>query len=89
MLSQRIEGLLQLLVCARGDVGDADIGDDAWSVLNRIQENVIRGGLRGVMTDANGRMQRRQTREVKGIDQNNMLNRALWKLATEVAKIAA
>jgi hypothetical protein len=67
----------------------ADIGDDAWSVLNRIQENVIKGGLHGATRDANGRMQRRRTREVAGIDQNNMLNRALWKLATEVAKIAA
>lgn len=67
----------------------ADTGDDAWSVLNVIQENVIKGKLHGLTKDANGRTQRRRTREVAGIDQNNMLNRALWKLAVEVAKIAA
>lgn len=67
----------------------ADTGADAWSVFNRVQENVIKGGLRGVSIDANGRKQQRKTREVAGIDQNNMLNRALWRLAVEVAKIAA
>ena len=67
----------------------ADIGADTWTVFNRIQENVIKGGLNGASKDANGRMQRRRTREVKGIDQNDVLNRALWKLATEVAKIAS
>lgn len=67
----------------------ADTGADAWTVFNRIQENVIKGGLYGASKDAHGRMQRRRTREVKGIDQNDTLNRALWRLATEVAKIAA
>lgn len=67
----------------------ADTGGDLWTMFNRVQENVIRGGLHGAIKDANGRTQRRRTREVKGIDQNNMLNRALWTLAAEVAKIAA
>lgn len=67
----------------------ADTGSDLWTVFNRVQENVIRGGLHGASRNANGRMQRRRTREVKGIDQSDVLNRALWRLATEVAKIAA
>lgn len=67
----------------------ADTGADLWTVFNRVQENVIRGGLTGFTRDALGRPQRRRTREVKGIDQNDTLNRALWRLATEVAKIAA
>lgn len=66
----------------------ADTGADGWSVFNRIQENVIRGGLHGRTVDANGRTARRRTREVTGIDQGNALNRALWTLAAEVAKIA-
>lgn len=66
-----------------------DTGGDLWTMFNRVQENVIKGGLHGAIKDANGRMQRRRTREVKGIDQNNMLNRALWTLAAEVAKYAA
>ena len=75
----------QVLRARRG----ADVGADTWTVFNRIQENVIKGGLYGTSKDAHGRTQRRRTREVKGIDQNDVLNRALWKLATEVAKIAA
>lgn len=67
----------------------ADATGDAWTVLNRIQENVIRGGLHGVSIDAYGRKNRRVTREVKGIDQGDVLNRALWRLGVEVAKIAA
>ena len=67
----------------------ADTGADLWTVFNRVQENVIRGGLRGLSKDANGRTQRRRTREVKGIDQSDVLNRALWRLSMEVAKIAA
>jgi len=66
----------------------ADIGSDVWTVFNKIQENVIKGGLHGASKDAHGRMQRRRTREVKGIDQNDALNRALWRLGVEVAKIA-
>jgi hypothetical protein len=66
-----------------------DMGADLWTVFNRVQENVVRGGITGFSKDAQGRTQRRKTREVKGIDQNDSLNRALWRLATEVAKIAA
>jgi hypothetical protein len=39
--------------------------------------------------DELGRMHRAKTREVKGIDQNTALNKALWVLAEEVRKIAA
>lgn len=74
----------QVLRARRG----ADVGSDVWTVFNRVQENVIKGGLYGVSKDAAGRMQRRRTREVKGIDQNDVLNRALWRLGVEVAKLA-
>jgi hypothetical protein len=66
----------------------ADQGSDVWTVFNRIQENVMKGGLQGRTVDANNRIQRRRTRGVTGIDQDNALNRALWTLAAEVAKIA-
>lgn len=67
----------------------ADQPNDVWTVFNRVQENVIKGGLQGRTTDANGRTARRKTRGVNGIDQDATLNRALWRLAVEVAKIAA
>ena len=67
----------------------ADVNADAWTVFNRVQENVLKGGLLGVTTNALGRTTRRRTREVRGIDQNTALNRALWTLGVEVAKLAA
>ncbi|WP_025807854.1 DUF932 domain-containing protein [Pseudomonas chlororaphis] len=54
-----------------------DRKSDLWSAFNRIQENMVKGGLSA--RTANGRLQR--TREVQGIDQNVRLNRALWMLA--------
>lgn len=62
-----------------------DKGGDLWRVFNRTQENLVRGGLR--TRSATGRRQR--TREVVGITQNVQLNRALWTLAEEMAKLKA
>jgi uncharacterized protein (DUF1697 family) len=67
----------------------ADIGADLWTTFNRVQENVIKGGLVGRTRDSLGRVKKRATREVKGIDQDVKLNRALWTLAQEMAKLKA
>lgn len=56
---------------------------DLWTTFNVVQENLIRGGLTG--RDSNKR--RRKQREIKGIDQNVGVNRALWTLTEEMAKI--
>lgn len=66
-----------------------DRAPDLWTTFNRVQENVIRGGLRGQTIDATGRRQHRQTRAVTGIDQDVRLNRALWTLAEEMRKLKA
>lgn len=50
---------------------------DLWSVFNRTQGNLIKGGLSG--RSANGH--RHSTRAVQGIDSDIRLNRALWLLA--------
>lgn len=63
-----------------------DSENNLWNVFNRTQENLIRGGIRGI-SERNGRLQRRRTREVKAIDQNVKLNKALWTLAEEMAKL--
>lgn len=64
---------------------------DMWRTFNVIQENVIKGGLHGVArgTDERGRPTRRNvtTREVRGIDQDVKLNRALWTLAERMAEL--
>jgi hypothetical protein len=71
----------QLLVPRRFD----DRKPDLWSAFNRIQENMIKGGLSA--RTALGRRQR--TREVQGIDQNLRLNRALWMLADGMRQLKA
>jgi hypothetical protein len=60
-----------------------DRSPDLWTTLNRVQENMIRGGLRG--RNATGRAM--STRAVTGIDQNVKLNRALWVLGEEMRKL--
>ena len=60
-----------------------DRASDLWTTFNRVQENMIRGGLHG--RNANGRAT--TTRAVTGIDQNIRLNRALWVLADELRRL--
>ncbi|MGE0233345.1 MAG: DUF932 domain-containing protein [Flavobacteriaceae bacterium] len=72
---------LQVLEARRS----SDTGSDLWSVFNRMQENLTRGGLRG--RDARGRSMR--TRAVESIDGNVKLNRALWMLADKMARLKA
>lgn len=64
-----------------------DNGKDLWTTFNVVQENVIRGGLVGYDHDSNNRPRRRRSRAVKGIDQDVKLNKALWTLASEMAKL--
>jgi len=66
-----------------------DRAPDLWTTFNRVQENVVRGGMQGQTVDANGRRQRRAVRAVTGIDQDVKLNRALWTLADEMRKLKA
>ncbi len=39
-----------------------DVGNDLWRTLNRVQENVIAGGLHAIQRDAEGRRVRRGPR---------------------------
>ena len=57
-----------------------DRQDDLWSVFNRCQENLLKGGLSG--RTAKGK--RSHTRAVKGIDGDVKLNRALWVMAEKL-----
>lgn len=58
---------------------------DLWSVFNRTQENLTKGGLHG--RSSNGR--RQSTRPVQGIDSDIRLNRALWLLADGMRALKA
>ncbi|HAT1863966.1 TPA: DUF945 domain-containing protein [Legionella pneumophila] len=59
---------------------------DLFSVFNVVQENVIKGGLSGYARER-GQFKRVRTREVKGIDQNIKLNKALWTLAEKMMQL--
>ncbi|WP_431153245.1 DUF932 domain-containing protein [Acidovorax facilis] len=71
----------QILMPRRSD----DSRPDLWTVFNRTQENLTKGGLAG--RSANGR--RQQTRPVQGIDSDIRLNRALWLLADGMRQLKA
>lgn len=73
----------QLLMPRRHD----DRAADLWTQFNVVQENVIRGGLHAIGRDANNRRRRVTTREVKGIDQDVKLNKALWLLGARMAEL--
>ena len=63
----------------------ADLGKDLWTTLNVVQENLIRGGVRG--EDAKGN--RRRLRGIKSVDADTKLNRALWVLAEKLGEQVA
>jgi len=74
-----------------------DNGSDLWSTFNRVQENVVKGGLKGdrqrnerggwLRSESGRAVPRERTREIKAIDQNVNVNKALWKLAEEMAAL--
>lgn len=67
----------------------ADVGPDLWTTFNAVQENIIRGGLMGRRRGEHGRVVRRTTRAINGIDQNVTVNRALWTLAEGMKALKA
>jgi hypothetical protein len=58
-----------------------DRKDDVWTTSNRIQENLIRGGIRG----RSGSGRRTTTRPVRSVNEDLRLNRALWTLTERLA----
>nr|WP_236045356.1 MULTISPECIES: DUF932 domain-containing protein [Pseudooceanicola] len=64
-----------------------DLAENLWTTFNVVQENVIRGGQRSRVRDANNQIRNVSSRAVKGIDQNKALNRALWTLAERMTEL--
>lgn len=61
----------------------ADNKDDLWTTFNVVQENLLKGGVRG--RTATGK--RTSTRAVTGVNENVRLNRALWMLTDRMAAL--
>jgi hypothetical protein len=68
----------QLLNVRRFD----DRQNDLWQVWNRVQENVIKGGISAFNADTR---RNTTTREIKGIDDDARINKALWDLGRSLA----
>ncbi|HDS6516240.1 TPA: DUF945 domain-containing protein [Klebsiella oxytoca] len=62
-----------------------DESGDLWTTYQRIQENLIKGGLSG--RSAQGK--RARTRAVNGINGDVKLNRALWVMAENMLQLAS
>ena len=60
-----------------------DKKNDLWTVLNKIQENAIRGGV--TLVGETNKAQR--TRAVNNIDRDSKINQELMMLANEMAKL--
>lgn len=64
-----------------------DRQNDLHTVFNVVQENVIRGGINYLDKKNPKKVVHRSTRPVRSVDGDIRLNRALWTLAEEMAKI--
>ena len=60
-----------------------DVKGDLWTTFNRVQENMLKGGVPG--RSSTGR--RTTTRAVGGVNENVKLNKALWTLADSMAAL--
>jgi Domain of unknown function (DUF932) len=67
-----------------------DEGTDLWRTFNVVQENVVKGGVRDHSKAREARMRGERApgkiREVKSIDENMKLNKALWHMAEVLRK---
>ena len=67
---------------------EADAFPTLWHTFNRAQENLIKGGLHyRHRNEETGRTTYRDTRPVQSADGDLKLNKALWHLANEFAKL--
>jgi hypothetical protein len=61
--------------------------NDLWSTFNTVQENLIKGGIRGLRKDPSGILRSVTTRKIKSIDRDVKLNKALWNLTERMKEL--
>lgn len=64
---------------------EADEGRSLWSVFNRVQENTVQGGLRGINRATD---RRTSSGGLTAIGSNISYNRSLWNAAEAFAEVA-
>jgi hypothetical protein len=63
-----------------------DESDNLWTVFNRIQENIIKGGVTfNAKSDKTGKPRTRTTRGVKNIIRDHNINKELWNIMAAFA----
>ena len=60
-----------------------DEGTNLWTTVNRLQENLVQGGVSDFHRDRRGKV--RSVRALRGIDSKVGLNKGLWGLAERLA----
>jgi len=70
----------QLLNVRRWD----DKSNDLWTTFNRVQENFMKGGLKGIATTG----RRTRTRKIGSVTEDLRLNKSLWLLTEKMAELA-
>jgi hypothetical protein len=75
----------ELLLAARreADQPDRDGNRSLWVAMNTLEENMIRGGIKGV----NERGRRISTKAIRQIDLDFKIHRGLWELARQYAEM--
>jgi len=66
----------------------SDSEDNLWNIYNRMQERLMKGGLCLVSECGKYRIGN-SSRAIKSIDKNVKLNKALWLLTEQMAKLKA
>jgi len=62
-----------------------DRGQSLWEVFNRIQDNMIRGVQKNLVTRATGNYWSKSIRATNGVQQQVAINQGLWQLAEDFA----
>lgn len=66
-----------------------DVRDDLWTVFNKVQENLIRGGAQVIsFSDRNKYGKRRTARPVASVEESIRVNRGLWDMAEKLLEVA-
>jgi len=61
--------------------------NDLWSTFNIVQENIMKGSIRGLKKDGSGKVRSVTTRKIKSIDRDVRLNKALWNLTEKLKEL--
>lgn len=63
-----------------------DSAPDLWTVFNRVQEHLVKGGDRYMGFTEGAGFRRNRIRPVSGLNEGQRLNKSLWSLAEEFAR---